>query len=426
MTKSIPCGLLAFAVSSSLLFAQGDNKQAPATAGGWTAKPGSGLTFDGGDAFSLRWVNRMQIHWIYAGNENLPDTNTFLVRRLRTTFEGHVFDRNVTYQLTLDGVDQGASGGAVKYAWAQWNFNHSDDGEVGLRAGQDKSPYGLESQWTSGGLWFVERASATRWLADSFTRGAWIKGRVMAKDHPIRFSIGAQNTDVANGLGAQYTDRGEETNNSDNELTYVLSANFDPLGDFHDGNQTIGGHRQGDWRTDDLKLKGTVGAGLCLGNGKDTASGADINSTSFNLNTAWTVEHWNILAEYFLRQDDPQGLNDKEKPSGFAASLGYLMNKSGDSAIQWGFGIRYSLLSTDAGGNGAVNYLQPPVLIIGGTNTSLGGIEADVSEITFVADAFYHGHACKTQFEWTIQDVNPTGGNNITNNIFRIGFQLEF
>jgi hypothetical protein len=424
MTKSIP-GLLAFAVTSSLLFAQGDNKQA-AAGGGWTAKPGSGLTYDGGDAFSVKWVNRLQVHWVYSANEDIPDTNTFLIRRLRTSFTGHVFSKDILYNLTLDGVDSGATGdGAVKYAWGMWNFSKKEDGELGLRAGQDKSPFGLEAMWSSGGLWFVERSTPARAFADSFSRGAWLRGRAMGKDLPVRYSVGVQNTDVANGLGAGYTDRGEEANNSDNELSYVLSANIDPCGDFHDGKQTVD-RRQGDWRTDDTSLKGTVGIGVCLGNGKDTGTGNDVESTSININTAWNVSRFNILAEFFSREDDLQGgAADKEKPTGFSASVGYLMEKSADSKIQWGFGLRYAMLSTDNGDNAAVNYLNPTVISTGGANVAVP-VEADVSEISLVANAFYHGHSCKTQLEWTIQDVEPTGGSSSTNNVFRIAFQVEF
>ena len=81
MSKSIPYGLLAVAVSSSLLVAQGDK----AATGGWSAKPGSGLSYDGGDAFGLKWANRLQIHWTFANNEDAPDSNNFTVRRARTS-----------------------------------------------------------------------------------------------------------------------------------------------------------------------------------------------------------------------------------------------------------------------------------------------------------------------------------------------------
>ncbi|MBL8754903.1 MAG: hypothetical protein JNK15_16480 [Planctomycetes bacterium] len=417
MSKSIATGLLAFAVSSSLLVAQGDK---PAT-GGWTAKPGSGLSYDGGDAFGLKWSNRLQVHWTFANNENAADTNTFTIRRARTTLSGHVFSRNIEYKLQLEAVDAGSSGdGSIKEGHATWVFSKSEDSSIGIRAGQGKTLFGYEATGTSGGLWFVERSSASRAFADAYSRGAWLVGGLMMKDRPVRFALGAMNTDVASGLGTGYTDRGEETANSDNELSYVLTANIDPMGDFHGGKSTVESQRQGDWRTDNHDLKGTVGVGIALGNGKDTGTGNDVESTSFNLNTSWTVSHVSIMGEYFMRTDELQGTtNDEEEPSGFAVSLGYLLDKSGDSAIQWGLGLRYNHIETDEGAVGSgVDYLTG--------SQGIGGTDGDANEISVVVNAFYRGHACKTQIEYTMQDVEPTGGTDTTNHLLRIGFQLEF
>jgi hypothetical protein len=422
MSKSITYGLLAFAVSSSLSLAQDKVVAQDKPATGWSAKPGSGLTFDGGDAFGLKWSNRLQIHWTYANNEDNPDSNSFNIRRARTNLTGHVFHRNVNFALILDGTDSGAAGdGNIKQAWASYAFLRNDDAALALRVGQAKTMFGLEATWSSAGLWFVERSSASRAFADSYSRGAWLLGHMM-KERPIRFSVGAMNTDVAAGLGAAYTDRGEETANSDNELSYVFAANWDLLGDFHDGKPTTESRRQGDWRTDDQSLRGTVGAGFALGNGKDTATGADIESTSINLNTAWTVAQWNLLGEFFMRGDDPQtpAATDEEEPTGFAVSAGYLFDRSGDSSIQWGLGVRYNFIETDDGTTGSgVDYLT-------GAQGGLGGTEGEVSEISAVVNAFYHGHMCKTQLEWTLQDTEPTGGSGLTNHIIRIGFQIEF
>lgn len=422
MSKSIATGLLAFAVSSSLLVAQGDKP-----AGGWSAKPGSGLSYDGGDAFGLKWSNRLQVHWTFTNNDNAPanasaaDTNNFTIRRARTNLTGHVFNRNIHYALILDGVDAGANG-TIKQAWAQWNFSKNEDGEIGLRAGQAKTMFGYEATGTSAGLWFVERSIASRTFADSFSRGAWINGRFNGKEMPVRFAIGAMNTDSARNAGI--SDTGEEGANTDNELSYVLAANIDPMGDFHDGKQTVEGRRQGDWRKDDTSLKGTIGAAIALGNGVDiaqTPAGADVESTSINVNTAWTVNKASIQGEYFTRTDEVQATGgDEEEPKGFALSLGYLLDKSGDSSIQWGLGLRYSMVENDAGNGGGVQYI--------GAAGSGGGAAADgdVSEISVVINAFYHGHACKSQIEYTLQDVEPTGGGDATNHILRVGFQLEF
>lgn len=418
MTKSIPC-LLALAAMSSVAIAQ--DTPAP---GGWSMKPGSGLKYDGGDAFGLTWTNRIQVHWTYAANEDFTgnpgdDTNTFNIRRLRSKLAGHIYSRAITYTIELDGTDAGSSGdGAIKEGWAQWNFCNCEDGGIGLRVGQGKTQFGLEATGSSGGLWFVERSSASRAFSDQYSRGAWLNGALA--DHKFRWVAGAMNTDVAGGIGSNIVDRGEETSNSDNELSYVVTANFDPLGDFFGGKQTTESFRQGDWRTDDHDLRGTIGAGIAFGNSPfATATGPDVESTSINVNTAWTVSNFNILGEYFMRTDDQDGADNKEESNGFAVSVGYLMPKSGDSAIQWGLGARVNQIETDNGNSGGVDFL-----------TGAQGITADlgtVREISVVVDAFYHGHNCKTQMEVTHQDVDVDGGSasDRTNLLFRIGFQLE-
>jgi hypothetical protein len=406
--SKIATGLLAFAVSSSLLVAQGDKPAA-----GWSAKPGSGLTYDGGDAFGLKLLNRLQVHWTFANNENAPDSNTFSIRRARTHLNGHVFNRNIHYALYLEHTDSGANS-SLKQGWVQWNFSKNEDGEIGIRAGQAKTMFGYEATGTSAGLWFVERSLASRTFADTFTRGAWLNGRLMGKERPVRFAVGAMNTDVARNGGIFET--GEETGNADNELSYVLAANIDPMGDFHDGRQTVEGRRQGDWRNDDTSLKGTIGAAVALGNGVDVGTGNDVETTAINVNTAWTINKVSIQGEYFMRTDDLQGATqDEEEPKGFAVSLGYLMDKSGDSALRWGFGVRYSMVESDRGNNGTVNYVG-----------ALGSSPGDLTELSFVVNAFYHGHSCKTQIEYTLQENEPTGGTDTTNHILRVGFQLEF
>lgn len=416
MSKSIPFRLLALAVTTSLALAQ--DGQAPA---GWTAKPGKGLTYDGGDAFGMDIKNRLQVHWTYANNEDAGDTNTFNIRRLRTTFAGHVFKKNILYQIIFDAVDSGAAGdGNIKQGWMQWNFSESDSGKMGVRVGQAKTMFGLEATMTSAGLWFVERSTASRGFSDSFSRGAWLNGVMI--DNKFRWTVGAMNTDTAAGLGAGYVDRGEEGANSDNELSYVFAANFDPIGDFFGGKQTVEGRRQGDFRSEESGLKGTVGVGLALGNGRNTATPAeDIESTSLNLNTAWDVANFNFLGEYFMRTDDQQGATaDEEEPSGWAISGGYLLPKSGDSAMQWGMGLRVCMAESDEGAAGSgVDFLTGI--------QGIGSTPGDVMEVSAVLNAFYHAHACKTQIEYTFQDVDPdgAGSNSRTNHILRIAFQIE-
>ncbi len=425
MSKSTLSCLLAVAVSTSLALAQ----DGPAP-GGWSAKPGSGLKYDGGDAFGMEIKNRLQVHWTYSNIENAADTNTFNVRRMRTQFAGHVFKKNILYMIQLDSVDSDRvnatttqQNGTIKQGWVQWNFVESDSAKIGLRAGQAKTMFGLETTMTSAGLWFVERSSTSRAFADSYSRGAWLQGAYASDSNKpaLRWSLGAMNTDTAAGLGAGYVDRGDESSNSDNELSYVFSLNFDPLGDLFGGKQTIESQRQGDWRTEETGLRGTVGVGVALGNGKNTATPAeDVESTSLNLNTAWNVSRFSIMGEYYMRTDDQQGATpDEEEPSGWYTSVAYLLPKSGDSAMQWGLGVRVGMIETDEGATGSgVDFLTGAQ----GIGSTLG----DVTEASFVLNAFYHGHQCKTQVEYTFQDIDPDGGGSgQTNHILRVGFQIE-
>ena len=417
MSKSIR-GLLALAASSSLVLAQGDKPPAAGGGGGWSAQPGKGIKFEQGDAFGLELKNRLQVHWTFENNEDAPDQNTFNIRRARTSLGGHVFSKNILYFLQMDWTDDGdgtgGEGGALKQGWAQWNFSSSEQSTVGLRAGQAKTMFGLEATMTSAGLWFVERSIASRTFADAYSRGAWLNG-LMAENR-LRWAVGAMNTDSSAAMAGN-ADVGEEVSNSDNELSYVLSANFDPMGDFHEGKQTVEGKRQGDWRTDDRSLKGTIGAGVAIGNGK-AGGGQDIDTMAININTAWHVERFNILGEYFMRTDEVDGSSDEEEPMGFAVGAGYLLDKSGDSAIQWGLGLRASMVEGDEGAAGSgVTFFPLP-----GT-----GLEGEITEISAVVNAFYHGHPCKTQLEWTLQEVDPSGAaSSVTNHIFRVAFQIEF
>ena len=435
MRKSIPCGLLAFAVSASLLVAQEPGK----TPGGWSAKAGSGLTYDGGDSFGINWLSFAQASWSYANNENAAaplsgdDTNSFDVGVARTQLRGHVYNRNITYRLQLDLAENGDQNGSIlKDAYAQYNFSSSDEGRVGLRFGQGKTLFGLEGTGWVHGLWFVDRSIASEAFAGARSRGAWLVGSLMEKDRPVRFALGAMNGDVSGALAAGdpnttpitpgFVGVGEENRNGSNELSYVASANWDLLGDFFGGEQTAEYWRQGDMRTDG-PCRGTIGAGIALGNGVEAAtSPRDIESTSINLNTAWNCKAWSFLGEWFTRRDDIQsGVSDEEDVSGWAASLGYLLPKNGDSSMQWGLGLRVGMVETDEGTPGSdVDFLTGM--------RGIGAVVGEATEVSAVVNAFYNGdHSCKTQLQYTWQDVDPSApGSGQTNHILSVLFQFTF
>lgn len=407
MSKSI-ASLLTFAVTTSLALANGGegDKKNPFQ-GGSNWKPGQGLQLAQGEDYSLNLSGQIQAGWAFGNNEDAADTNSFEIPRARLAFTGHAVSKDLTYRLMLDGTD---TDGALKDGWAQWAFSKSEGGNLSLRMGQGLSGYGLESTGSETGLFFVERSTTSRVYGQDRTRdqGAWVHGS--HSENSIRWVIGAQNDDVAAGS----IHSAEGAANSDNELTYIGALSFDPMGDTTGGkgNESI---MQGD--LDGAKdVKGTVGIGYQLGNNRNAGNTVDVESTQINLNTAWMLGNGlTVQGEYFMRSDDTQGAGGTEEDSdGWYAMGTYTLPKSGDSAIQWGFGARVNMLETDDA-TANLNDLS-----------GLGAAAGDVTEISLVANAFYHGHAAKTQIELTQQDVNPDAGTDSTNYIIRVQFQILF
>jgi hypothetical protein len=424
MSKSITYGLLAFAVSSSLLVAQGEKP-----AGGWSAKAGSGITYDGGDQFGINMLNFVQARWAYTdvdSDSEFADSNTFDVPRARTLLRGHAFNKNINYVLQVDymsgssslttdendDIDGVESDSIVRDAYVHWNFA---DG-IGLRLGQGKTQWGLENTGTIRGTMFTERSSASQLfsLSGSFdlengieeeadieaalsgdnsrTRGVWLMGTNM--DNKLRWSAG-----LVNGIGT------EEAPNDDNEFGFVASANYDLLGDY------FGGQRewwsQGDLRDGDRNLKGTVGVGYGMDNNNPGPNaGADLETTAYNVNTAWSVQGFQVMGEWYQAKAEEDTVAGDLTLSGYYVQGTYALGKSGDSAMRYAVGLRYS--SVDLG----------ELYAFGDT--------LDVNDISLVVDALYNGHNCKTQLELTQRTTDDGGDDDLKDYVLGVAFQLVF
>ena len=385
MSKSITYGLLAFAVSSSLLVAQGEKP-----AGGWSAKAGSGITYDGGDQFGINMLNFVQARWAYGNNENADDTNAFDVPRARTLLRGHAFNKNINYVLQVDYQDTQDS--IVRDAYVHWNFA---DG-IGLRMGQAKTQWGLENTGTIRGTMFTERSSASQAFVgggdNPRTQGAWLMGT--AVENKLRWSLAA-----INGLD------NEGATNDDNELGLVASANFDVLGDYFGA----GGRewwQQGDLRDGDRKLAGTIGAGYGMDNTNGSTplvSAPDVETTAINVNTAWSIQGFQVMGEWFDSSAETDNVAVSDDLNGYYLQGTYALGKSGDSSLQWAVGLRYSFVDA--------------------TDSTTAAIADEVTDISVVVNALYHGHNCKTQFEVTKRDFDTA---DTTDYILGVAFQLVF
>jgi phosphate-selective porin len=383
MTKIVQ-SILALAVSSSVVLAQG-----------WSGAPGKGLKYDGGDAFSFKMENRLQTHWVYGHNENAADTNNFTVRRARTAFSGHAFNKGIRYYLQVDAVDNDSN---LKDGFVTWDFMSNESGTIGLQMGQAKTLFGLESAGSSKYLGFVERSDASRTFADRRSRGLWLLGSHM--ENKLRWSVAAMNGSTSQ---VGYV-TGESANNDDDELSFVATVNFDPMGDIMGGKDNRG-FKQGDFREGDRSLAGTIGLGFGMENATANVGTipapvlVDAENTALNFNTAWSIEGFQVLGEWFSWTTEIDGAGVDPETDGFYLSGTYVLPKSGDSGIQWGVGARFGTMDM----------------------TEVGGDE--ITDIALVANAFYHGHACKTQIEILQRDYDNA---DVTDYQISLAFQLIF
>lgn len=398
-------GLLAAAVGA----------QQPA-APGWVSTPGEGLRYDAGEAFELQWSSVLQVRVTEAVNDDAPDTLTFGVRRVLTSFGGHVGCRNLLYRLQLAPTDTGgSSGGALKHGHLGWTMG-DEDARATLRVGQSIGQYGLEAASSSGGLYFVERSTSARTFSDVYTRGAWLVTDLPKRG--LHATLGVINGDVADGVGDRIAEHGEEREHEGTGLTWLATAQAAPVGDFF-GGKSVEGFRAGDLRTGPRDLLGTVGAGLALGSGHRTADDTADHSVSWTANTAWSWQGFQVLGEYFHRVDDPTGVADRERAAGGYAALTWVQAASSDCPVRWGAGLRFDEIHTDEGAPGS------DVAVLGGV-PGLGATAGRLREATAIVDAFCHGHAAKVQFEYTLQRADGDDGSSATNHLLRIAFQLTF
>lgn len=423
MTKHIGTGLLALAATASIAMAHGKNGEAknggesepkgPSFLQGLTInEPGSGVTMDGGDKFSLTLQNTVQTQWTYASRENAANTNSFNVRRARTNLFGHIFDRNVTYRLVMDWADTGnedPAGSVLKDAWIHWNFMNDGDNKLGVRFGQGKTYFGRSATGSFMFLEFIERDIATRALADARSRGAAIHGQHL-EGGKLRWTAGFWNGSTAAG-SAFYVS--EERPNDDNELNLVASVNFDPMGDITEGAGDQF-YQQADLRdvnaNDQLLL--SFGAGVEVANAAGGAAG-DVEGTNININAAAKISGFHALGEVFLRSDDPQN-GTEEDTTGFNIQGSYTIPAAQGSETRWGGALRVTQLSVD----------DAPV--VGITGSPLGAASGDIFEIGFGVNAFYHKHFMKTQLNYTFQQVEPDGAADRDNHIIDVMFTLIF
>ncbi len=403
-----------------------------------TFQPGKGITFDGGDDFSLNLKSYFQIKWYYLALDSNPDTNSFRTKRVRMNFSGHVWDRELTYKVQTDFIDSDDS--SIKDAWVRYNFYNTDHYTLGLRMGTQKMLESRQGTISSQKQEFSNRALATRVFGSARSTGALFLGSGLNDDNggkKLHWFLGTMNNDLAAGSisAAPESTNLDGAGVGDNELNYIVGVRFDPQGEM--------AYSEGDLEHSG-SMTSSLGASVLFGNADVGIAQGDVESTTVNLNAALKLGNGFAAAgEFFARKDDADlaGVPSADS-NGFYVQGSYTMPP--DDGTQYAFGARVSMIDFKdppifMNAAGMESGQGDPILGAGGIgNDPFGlapavgypvGAEGDIMEYQLMASAYYHKHALKTQLTYTYQHADPdnvAGVGNDDNHGVDLIFTLAF
>lgn len=153
-----------------------------------SAKDGYSLkSNDGNFTFRLRGYAQLDGR-LFSGDEQRPATDTLLLRRVRTTFEGTIY-RRFGFRVMSDF---GTNATLLQDLFLDWTFSPA----AVLRAGKFKPPVGLERLLSASELAFVERALPSN-LVPNRDLGVQLGGQV--RGGKLEYAVGVFNGVVDGG-----------------------------------------------------------------------------------------------------------------------------------------------------------------------------------------------------------------------------------
>jgi hypothetical protein len=184
------------------------------------------------DGFELSIKTRVQFRMTYqnevANGEdgtNGRDFINFRVRRAKTEFKGHIFEKEFQYRLLLNWTSSIVENAV--FTWAKMT-------ELNVNAGQDKLPWNWEEYTSSGSQNFVERSLVNEVFNQDYAKGIWINGQFSSETPFLKYWFGvyngvlAANNDFRNADGGLVTE--SFSNLVDNEMMINLRLETHPMG----------------------------------------------------------------------------------------------------------------------------------------------------------------------------------------------------
>lgn len=354
----------------------------------------SGLKIATGKSFSFGMSTNMQLRAQLTDSRNVGsgadagDSMSFYVRRLKSTFSGHVWDSKWNYRMVYAWQSATLEEAAVTY-------KHSDEMAFGM--GRRKSFYNLQEYTSSSAQQFVDRSAANAEFHQGFVTGAWVDGSMKLDAHALRYHFGVFNgprDTASNGAGAAAANQG---------FKLMYNARVELIGNGDSTSSVLGGEsdlRADDKRGDLLFVSG-IGANWNQLNDNETQQ---VGGTRTHKADVWSlvwdarvhVNGLSLNAGLFHRTVNYNDTADADAghASGYTdigayAQLGYTINM--ESGCQLEPAIRYSLTDRD--------------------DFNSGGTQSDDSELAVGVNYFMHGHKAKVTFDATYAEARVHGVN---------------
>lgn len=342
------------------------------------------------DKYLLNIHQRTQLLYTYTNNDDSNDISSFRIRRQRINFEGHVFTRDLTYEVEWDLFAESGNGelkdAYINYELADW---------FQLRGGQWKVPYSRQKMTSSAKMQFVDRSLASEEFHLSRDIGIMVHGEPM--EELFEYKLAAMQ-----GAGEN------EKKNDDTKHLYVARVAINPLGKFKSSSES------------DLEQEKTpklaLGAAYAINSGKQLFvrdeimtfhNDLDVEQATADIRLKW--RGLSCIGDYFWRDIDAhEGEEEGFRPGGIIAH-GY--------AVQGGYFVPISSLQKHLEFAGRYSRIDPDTEITHDAE----------SEVGFGINWFFKGHGHKLQADIrriTTQQEPPQDEKRDIE--FRMQYQLIF
>jgi hypothetical protein len=366
------------------------------------------------DGFSLRVTTRVQFRLTYqnevangGSGTNGRDFINFRIRRAKTKFSGHIFQKEFQYELLL-GWTHGANS-IIEEAWFRWAFMQY----ININVGQQKLAFNWEEKTSSGHQQFIERSYVNEVFNVDYAKGLWIDGRVGEDVTWLKYVIGIYNGVLKSNSDFRNADQRLPSEAFadgivDGDMMLNLRLETHPLGD-------VAG-TMNDMRGEDEYDQVLFAVGLGVNWFIAGFDNTDIRGDSVAANTAsgrsrttqdtWTMTldahfRWHGLSAdlaLFYRHTDfhNRGANRFSPTSSYHNGIGDLTD------MGWSIEVAYFIIAKELSVGVRFNSLDSDEFWMNGSDGREFGLRPDATELSIGVNYYIHGDNLKISMDITM------------------------